>query len=95
MKKFIMIAAMVVATITASAQHNIVPTSSRAKKDSIVTDWKWDSKYTIYIVPSSGRCFYWKPGNKSRSYLSEKYDEKAKEICKQYRITWKPRNKRK
>lgn len=97
MKKFI-IAAMLLISAVANAQlvgNTLKSNGGRSKKDSITTTVKYDGQYTIYIVPRSGRCFYWKPGNKSRSYLGEKYDAECKDICKRYNVVWKPRKKRK
>lgn len=102
MKK-IFIAVMMLMSITCTGQvirngktFTKVSNKTTAKSDTIVTDYTWQVKDTLYpiIVSKSGSCFIGRISSKTgkyyRSYLPK---EVSAEISKELGIEYKPKSK--
>lgn len=101
MKKYFIIAAMLLvcgisnAQVTFNGNSLSAPKSTRgAKKDTIITNYKWENTYPIIIRKDTGWCYWWvvskKTGRPYPVYLSSKDGgvEAEKRIAAEYGITY-------
>lgn len=100
MKKYFILAVMVLMSITCTAQihrqgNNFSKESSRTKSDTICTDYTWEIKGVIYpiaISKSSGACYVGRISNKTGKYYRQYLPkEVCVEISKELGIEYKPK----
>ena len=79
---------------TRREDNNFVQISAGSRSDTVVTMCTYqigDIKYPITINRKTTRCWIWKEGNKTKTYLPE---EVERGVCEKMGITYIPKKKR-
>ena len=76
-----------------------VTKSSKTKKDTLVTSFKWEDskgiKYPIIVNKQSGRCYVWKRSGKTGKLYIYYLDEYiSKTVCEELGVKYTPKQKK-